>query len=206
MDEKFNEDYFENGVTKRISGYTNYHWRPEYVLPLANWLKMKFGENCVYLDHGCAKGFLVKALVMLNCKAYGYDVSQYAIDNAEPEVKQRVSTNANELPRANVIIMKDVLEHIEEHIIRAHLKWYKEEGADYIVAIIPLGDNNQFRIREYELDVTHVTKKDEVWWVEQFNKAGFVLDEFYYSLDGIKDNWTKNFPYGNGIFIFKRKQ
>lgn len=206
MDEKFNETYFERGVEARVSGYTDYKWKPEYVLPLANWLKARFGNNCVYLDHGCAKGFLVKALRMLDCKAFGYDVSHYAIDNCEVEVKHRVSTNINELPIANVVIMKDVLEHIEEHIIRATLNWYREVSqVDYIVVIVPLGDNDKFRIREYELDVTHVTKKDEVWWINKFNEAGFVCDEFYYSIDGIKDNWTKNFPYGNGIFIFKRK-
>ena len=203
-EETFGKDYFENGVSTRVSGYTNYHWRPEYVLPLANWIKMKFGEDRTYLDYGCAKGFLVKALHMLNCEAYGYDVSEYAIANCEPEVKEYCTSDPIKFPQhCDVFIMKDVLEHIPEDELFLHLEIAREAG--YVIAIIPLGDNNQFRIREYELDVTHVTKKDEVWWVNKFNEAGLVLDEFYYSIDGIKDNWTKNFPYGNGIFIFKRK-
>lgn len=208
-EETFGKDYFENGVAKRISGYTDYHWRPEYVLPLANWLKQKFGypdyvkTEHYFLDYGCAKGFLVKALRMLNCRAYGYDVSSYAIEQAEPEVKEYVSDKLGILNHYyHVVIMKDVLEHIPEDDISNTLFMIQ---SNYIIAIIPLGDNNQFRIREYELDVTHVTKKDEVWWTKKFNEAGFVLDEFYYSIEGIKDNWTKNFPYGNGIFIFRRK-
>ena len=39
---------------------------------------------------------------------------------------------------------------------------------------IPLGDNDRFRIKEYEIDVTHVTKKDEQWWLELFNKNPFI--------------------------------
>lgn len=38
------------------------------------------------LEIGCAKGFLVKDLRDAGVDAYGLDVSQYAIDNCEPEV------------------------------------------------------------------------------------------------------------------------
>jgi len=39
------------------------------------------------LEIGCAKGFIVKDLRDFGADAYGIDVSQYAIDNAEDEVK-----------------------------------------------------------------------------------------------------------------------
>lgn len=210
MKEKFDKIYFEDGVKNKISGYENYRWRPEYVLPLANWLKQKFGNGepyvdgnrtTKYLDYGCAKGFLVKALRLLDCDAYGFDISEYAIKNGETEVEQYLS-NTN-IVSSEVVIMKDVLEHIPKEILEySELDFAKK----YIVAIIPLGDNGKFRIREYELDITHVTKEDEVWWINYFYTKGFICEEFYYSIDGIKDNWTKNFPYGNGIFIFKRKE
>ena len=198
---EYDEDYFEKGVEKRISGYTDYRWRPEYVLPMANWLKQRFGD-VKYLDFGCAKGFLVKALRLLGCEAYGYDVSTYAIENAELEVKDFVETSMNALYiSSNVIIAKDVLEHIpKEEIVDVVGEW----EAKHIVVVVPLGDNGKFRIREYEMDVTHVTKEDEVWWIKQFNEAGFKVDEFHYTLPGIKDNWAKEHPYGNGIFILKK--
>ena len=71
--------------------------------------------------------------------------------------------------------------------------------------VIPLGDNDSFRIREYEVDVTHVTKKDEEWWIELFDKMGYRLKEFSYSFGAIKEKWTKPFPHGNGFFILEKK-
>ena len=66
---------------------------------------------------------------------------------------------------------------------------------------IPLGDNDRFRIREYGVDVTHVTKKDEEWWINMFERNGFKLKEFRYNLGSIKEKWIPEFPYGNGFFI-----
>lgn len=208
MSETFDETYFERGVEAHVSGYTDYRWRPEYVLPLAHFLKHRFNYTRVYgskpkfLDYGCAKGFLVKALRLLDVEAYGYDISEYAIKNCEVEVKDYVSST--QWFDANIIIMKDVLEHMTEEQVHNVLTDFHQDAVDFIIAIIPLGDDNKFRIRDYELDVTHVTKKDEVWWINQFNQAGFICDEFYYSIPGIKDNWTSKYPYGNGIFIFRR--
>lgn len=211
---KFDEDYFERGVEKHISGYTDYHWKPEYVLPLANWIKKKYYPLGTFpdsqvLDYGCAKGFLVKALRMFSINASGCDLSDYALTNGEPEVKEYLYDMNLEKNFINhqftVVICKDVLEHIPKDKIAETLKGISRINNAALIAIIPLGDNGKFRIREYELDITHVTKEDEVWWTKQFNVAGYDLVEFYYSLEGIKDNWTKNFPYGNGIFILRKK-
>jgi hypothetical protein len=200
--EKYDKDYFENGVEKHVSGYTDYRWRPEYVLPLATWLRNKFGD-CLYLDYGCAKGFLVKALRLLNQEAYGYDISEYAIQNCEPEVREYIS-NCWMDRYFTVIVAKDVLEHVDKKRLPVLLKGMSF-STRYVVAIIPLGDDGKFRIREYEMDITHITKEDEVWWIKQFNDAGFVCEEFYYNIPGIKDNWTAQYPYGNGIFILRKK-
>ena len=70
--------------------------------------------------------------------------------------------------------------------------------------VIPLGDNNKFRIREYEIDVTHVTKKDEEWWFNLFKNHNFKIKNFSYSFGTIKEKWTKTYPYGNGFFILNK--
>ena len=87
MKEVFDKDYYENGVSKGISGYTNYHYRPEYVFPVAQKIKNHFGPFTV-LDYGAAKGYLVKALRLLDVNAYGYDISKYAVENADPQIKR----------------------------------------------------------------------------------------------------------------------
>lgn len=203
MNNNFDEDYYERGVEKGLSGYENYRWLAHYVMPMANYLKQRYMHGTTFLDYGCAKGYLVKALRLLDVFAYGYDISEYAIKNCDPDVKDYCSTKA--LVTVDYVIAKDILEHVPEEEMQTVLSHINTLCSSGVIAVIPLGDNDKFRIREYEIDKTHVTKKDEVWWIKQFQAAGFVLDEFHYKLDGFKDNWSDKHPCGNGIFFFSKK-
>jgi len=198
---RFNEDYYENGVKKRLSGYTNYRWMPTRSIPEALEIKSRVDfKNCV--DIGCAKGFLVHALRLIGCEAYGEDLSNYAIENCHPKVSDYVSM-PNE-KKYDLVICKDVLEHVEEEDLPEFLKFMLPKG-DQFFFVIPLGDNDAFRIREYEVDVTHVTKKDEEWWLELFDACGYELKEFSYSYGAVKEKWTNVFAYGNGFFTLGKK-
>ena len=55
-------------------------------------LALPIAEGERILDFGCAKGFLVKAMRILDVAAQGVDVSKYAIDrvDGEEEAKARV--------------------------------------------------------------------------------------------------------------------
>lgn len=200
MKNLFNKDYFENGVEKGISGYTNYRWMPTRSIPEAIEIKNKFNfKSCV--DVGCAKGFLVHALRILGCNAYGEDISQYAIENCHDKVKKYLSTETEK--KYDLLICKDVLEHVSESNLPELLQKFLKRAEQFFF-VIPLGDNNLFRIREYEIDVTHITKKDEEWWIDLFTQCGFVLKEFSYSMGPIKEKWVKDYPYGNGFFILEK--
>jgi len=65
-----------------------------------------------------------------------------------------------------------------------------------------LGENELFRIREYEIDKTHVTRQDEQWWLTKMREAGFTLVRFSYEMGHVKQNW-KQYPFGNGFFHVK---
>jgi hypothetical protein len=200
--ETFDETYFERGVKTGVSGYTRYHWRPEYVMELANELKQMAIRNSTFLDYGCAKGYLVKALRLLDCDAYGFDISEYAIKNADKSIKKYVSTKIQH-PEYDVVIAKDVLEHVPHEHIDDVLKELRSLTVCRCVVIVPLGDNGLFRIREYELDKTHVIKEDEEWWINKFKKAGFRMNAFHYSHPGVKNHWLKVHPHGNAMFVLE---
>lgn len=201
--ETFNRDYYERGVETKLSAYQNYRWLPHYSLPAANSIKKYYGEDKKMLDYGCAKGFLVKALRMLDVDARGYDISEYAIKNCDEAVLGYVS---NQLPfhEVDVIIAKDTLEHVPYKSLEKTLNTIESLSKQQLI-VVPLGDGTTYRIREYELDKTHVIRQDEEWWIKQFNNVGLKVDEFYYSYPGIKENWTKEHPQGNGIFMLKRR-
>lgn len=205
---KYDEDYFENGVIKGISGYQNYSWMPtrSFSEAIAICNNIDFED---VIDYGCAKGFLVKALRLLGKNAIGLDISKYAIERALPEVKKHVFHIPEHCDilkyKTDLLLGKDILEHVpEEEIIDLLRIFHKICSRAFFV--IPLGDNDRFRIREYEIDKTHVTKKDEEWWIGQFCKAGFKLERFDYSFGYLKEKWTKNDnQFGNGFFQLTKK-
>jgi len=197
----FTEDYYEDGVRKHISGYENYKWMPTRSIPEAVDIKNTFKfETCV--DYGCAKGFLVHALRLIGCDAYGEDISEYAIENYHPKIKDYLSLPNDKF--YDLLICKDVLEHIKVEDIPGVLKHFTKKSHQFFFTI-PLGDNDRFRIREYEVDITHVTKKDEEWWFNMFEDHGFKLVNFSYSLGSIKQKWIESYPYGNGFFFLRRE-
>ena len=115
----FDKDYYENGVEKGISGYTNYRWMPTRSIPEALEIKNSFDfKTCV--DIGCAKGFLVHALRLLGCQAFGEDISEYAIENCHDKVRPFLSTTTDK--KYDLLICKDVLEHVPQQNLPSLLK------------------------------------------------------------------------------------
>lgn len=198
----FNEDYFEDGVRKRVSAYENYRWMPERTIREASSIINHIQFNTV-LDYGCAKGFMVHALRLLGKDAYGVDISEYAIRNCHPSVKDylEVIDNVEYLGGGwDLIIAKDVLEHIPKENIPRILSELRRR-CDKIFIAVPLGDGNRYRIREYEMDITHVVREPEEWWLTTIVEAGFKIKYFDYEFGHLKENWTKPHPFGNAFIV-----
>ena len=196
---QFTKDYYEDGVRKHISGYEDYKWMPTRSIPEALDIQSNFEfKTCV--DYGCAKGFLVNALRIVGCDAWGEDISEYAVENCHPNVRDYVSLPNDKT--YDLLICKDVLEHVEVEDIPSVLQKFKKKSKQFFF-VIPLGDDDRFRIREYEVDITHVTKKDEEWWIKMFESQGMELVKFSYSLGSIKEKWIEPYPHGNGFFILR---
>ena len=197
----FDEDYFENGVETGTSLYTSYRWMPEMTIPMACRLKGFFPGKSI-MDFGCAKGYLVYALRLLDVQAYGFDVSCYALDEASKEIRPFLyCPDDKHLPQTDVLFIKDTLEHVNENEIVNTLNTLRNYCKEALV-IVPFGDNGKYRIEEYELDVTHQIRKNEAWWQRQFTVSKFSIEKMVYQLDGFKDNWRTH-PCGNGFFFLK---
>lgn len=193
---KFDKDYFENGIKTCKSLYENYRWMPTRSFPEAIDIKDMFGSHGTILDYGCAKGFLVKALRLLGVKAYGYDISEYAIANR----CTKFACNDMREKSYDTIVCKDVLEHVPKTKLRAVLREIYNKCNIGAFIVVPLADGFKYRIKEYEDDITHVIREDEEWWITQLRDAGFKILEFDYKCGAIKEKWTKKYPYGNGFF------
>jgi 2-polyprenyl-3-methyl-5-hydroxy-6-metoxy-1,4-benzoquinol methylase len=155
------------------------------------------------LDYGCAKGFLVYALRLLGKEAFGVDVSDYAVKNCHPKVKDYltvVETPEDIKAGWDLIIAKDVLEHIPKEFIRGVLAALRRRCETIFIAV-PLGDGTRYRIREYEMDITHVIKEPEEWWLTILVEAGFRIKVFDYKFGYLKENWTTPHPHGNAFIV-----
>lgn len=212
--DRFDEEYYERGAVTGISGYRDYSWMPELSIKMAHFMinHLPIQEHETVLDFGCAKGYLVRALRILEIAAYGVDVSKYAIDQTPPDVRHCCDhVEGCHDPRLfarhyNWMVSKDVFEHVPEPELRVLLEnAYKH--VDKIYTIIPLGkDNvsNRFVVPSYDHDVTHITVKTKTWWANLFREHGWETVSFNYSLRGVKDQWTGAYSKGNGFFLLNK--
>jgi SAM-dependent methyltransferase len=210
MSNLYDEDYFERGIETGKSGYRNYRWLPELTIPMAmsmiDYLELSRQDRI--LDFGCAKGYVVKALRLLYRQAWGCDVSEYAVNSSDNETRQylEVCPEGVLVPFDgvfDVIIAKDVLEHVDEEDVDYVLEGLSRKGLR-MFAVIPLGKEERYIIPSYENDITHKLRKDPKWWIDVFERNNWILEDFSFYVPGIKESWS-NFKEGNGFFLVSRE-
>lgn len=204
--DQFDKEYFENGIISGRSLYENYRWIPQIAFERATLIKSLF-PNSKVLDFGCAKGYVVHALRLLSTEAYGYDISDYAIDNCKEECKGFIFRENEKhcIPNVDLVYSKDVLEHVPKELLECELSWIRNICSKAFF-LIPLGENGRYRIPEYAFDKTHVIIENEEWWCQQFITIGFIVTRFEYQIAGFKDRWFNHDRYGNGFFFLESKK
>lgn len=207
MQSQYDEDYFLRGKETGKSLYENYRWLPDLTIPMARRMVEHLGivHSDTILDFGCARGYLVRALVELGHNAFGYDVSQWALDNCDPSISDRLSAVMGE--SADWIIAKDVLEHLPSGDLASALERFSTTAKKGIFVVVPLSnDGRTYVVPEYEQDITHVQRMSLLDWAGLFHT---VMDgaeweiATRYRIAGIKDNYAQ-FARGNGFITCRR--
>ena len=208
---EFDCDYYENGLKTGQSCYVNYRWLPELTIKMAHHIvkHLKLKESETVLDFGCAKGYLVKALRILDIPACGCDISDYAVNQVDADTKTfcRLIEDKNILfPFENKfdwIISKDVLEHMSETDLEVFLTQASAK-TEKMFHIVPLGDGKSSPFRNINWIKPTNWQKTKSGGLKKFEDAGWIVEVFDYNIKGIKDNWTGKYPLGNGFFILKK--
>ena len=202
--EQYDADYFLRGKQTGKSLYEDYRWLPELTTPMAATMIRHLGikKSDAILDFGCARGYTVRAFRELGYNAWGYDISEWAIDNADEIVKEYLSC-ANESTLwyryFDWIIAKDVLEHIED--LDSIIKTLRTARKGIFI-VVPLANGKQYDVLDYEADITHIHRQPLQWWVGHFHQVGWSV-EARYRIRGIKDNYA-GYPTGNGFIVARR--
>lgn len=165
----FDEDYFIRGIATGKSAYENYTWKPGLTMPLAKKLIRVMGINIwnreTFLDVGCSRGYVVKAMLDCGVNAWGYDISEWAVNNCHPDAKHRVHTTIQHRFYDHVFC-KDTLEHIEPVILASMLMDLLPMIGKSMLIIVPLAETKggKYLRKEDNLDATHVIR----WPLEEW--------------------------------------
>jgi hypothetical protein len=234
----FGEDYYLRGPERGLSNYTDYSWRPELTIPVCK-LMMRYlraqtnrertrevpatgGYQSVrmpdsILDYGCARGYYVKALRSLGYEAWGYDVSEWAIENCDPASKAFLTTEITEITENgfDFILAKDVLEHIASEELGGVIELFIELTKEAALVIVPLSPENGGQRPEarYVSPVDNADATHKIAWTldEWLSFIQGVIDESgraftisgSYRMPGVK-RAAERWPRSCGFFLLKR--
>jgi len=183
---KFTEDYFVRGKETGLSNFEDYRWLPDQTISTATHLKRYLGlrDGDRLLDVGCARGFYVKALRMLGIDAHGYDVSEWAIANCDPEVKPFVSNYLNGATY-DVVFSKDTFEHIHPKDLTALLERLLAVVKRKMFVIVPLAEKTggAYVHPKEEKDATHVNRwilSDWIFFLQRCSSSFVVTGGYMY--------------------------
>lgn len=145
LSKKWGFDYWDGDRRICYGGYRYMPGRWEKVArALAEHYQLKAGDKV--LDVGCGKGYLLYDLtqVVPGIEVQGLDFSEYAIENAKPEIKDRLQIgHASELP-------------------------YPDQYFDLVISITTLHNLYNYELERALTEIERVGKKNKYICVESY--------------------------------------
>lgn len=164
----FDEDYYMNGIATGVSNYVNYSWIPETTIPMAQVVKKVLGitQGQTFLDFGASRGYLVKALRLLDVHSFGYDLSTWAVSHCDPDVK---SFMTNTFPERDFdwVWSKDTFEHIqtEDLLLITHKLFSLAKRGMFVIVPLAESKGGKYLCPNDEQDKTHVQRLTMSGWL-----------------------------------------
>jgi glycosyltransferase involved in cell wall biosynthesis len=176
----YDADYFEHGIKSNWTG--GYSWSRFSGLfrQTARWLTELF-PAATFLDAGCGKGFLVRALREMDRECWGFDHSPWAIDHADPAAKpfvRRLPAEELTADPVDVTVALDLLSLLTETQAEAFLAAARTCTRQAMLAVINTREPHEAMAARdpKDRDRSHITLKPRAWWHELFLHTGWRLD------------------------------
>lgn len=173
----YDHEYFEGSKSRYGpgGGYTRERYGIHFE-NLAEALVSALNVQSV-LDIGCAKGLLVEGLRRRNVKAYGLDISEYAIDSSEEWIRPYLTVldvEREQFPYDDTffdaVTAVEIFEHLKsvENVLKECRRVLKQGG--YLFLTTP----RKGLVELEELDETHINIKPLSQWLRVFRVHGFI--------------------------------
>lgn len=183
---QFGYEFFDGN---REVGYGGFRYSPKYWEPVVPTIKDHW-DLCAgdsILDVGCAKGFMIYDLKRLieGLIVKGIDISQYAIQNAHPEIRDDVDVaSCDKLPfddkSFDFVISITTIHNLDyAGCVRAlkEIDRVARRGS-FITVDAYENDEEKKRMEAWNLTARTILHVDE--WREMFAKAGFTGDYYWF--------------------------
>lgn len=175
----YTEGYFEHAEG---SNYLHYGDDPGFLTKAALLRSLMPVDSRVY-EVACAKGYFVKWARQLGLDTYGVDLSDYAIEHAEPETVPYVQVgDALALPwttkTGDAVVSWEFLEHLTEDTIATALDEVErvaKYGALTIHRIGIIRTDGLFP-EGVDDDHTHTLMREDGWWRGLFASRNWVRE------------------------------
>ena len=137
------------------------------------------------LDIGCALGNVIYWLNYEGIKAYGVDISEYAVKHTHSQGKVKQQDIIDGLPyksnRFDFIYTRETLEHVHEHFMLGILKemWrvLRPGGMGLISTRNNFGNKETIKqSNPHSADRSHLCVRHPWWWTEMLEEVGFKVD------------------------------
>jgi SAM-dependent methyltransferase len=173
-------DYWDGD--RRIN-YGGYKYIPGRWAPVAKMMidhyKLKPGDSV--LDVGCGKGYqLVElALALPGLRVYGLDISEYAIQNAHPDVKNKIQKGtASKLPFENnqfdLVISINTLHNLSNRELDASLREVERVGKHkYLCVESYRNEEEKANLLYWQVTCEQFNTPDDWdWWFKLIDYSG----------------------------------
>ena len=187
----YDKDYYQ----KTGNEYRRYFRHQLVAWARALYIKFLFNPKTV-LDLGCGMGNLVEMLRRLDIKAYGVDISEYALSQTPEKLKQfchqgDVLKMSYQNKEFDVVTTVNILEHIKPaDVDKFIVKCARIAKRGIYQEVTVLEDKVAI-----DADPTHCSKYARDWWLKKFSK-----------LKGWRVKKGPSIPvFKNGIFLLWRE-
>jgi glycosyltransferase involved in cell wall biosynthesis len=209
--EWYDQDYFEHGIKSNWGN--GYAWNDfaELFHRTADFLAEMFPHAESFLDAGCAKGFLLRALRERGKECFGFDFSRWAIDNADEPSRAFImplSVDEAEFEREfDVLTAFSLLESLTEEQIHSFLSRARRWTRQAIFATVTSFDNEEeeARIKSDDGDLSHITLRSREWWRQAFIQAGWRQDALHRNFESLCQRHQLATTMGWKIYVYSAR-
>lgn len=171
--EFYDAAYFTDGSKSNYAPYGPGAWADQ----LADMVWGFYHPESV-LDVGCAYGFVVKLLAAKGIPAYGFDLSQFAVSEAnDPNVWVGDAASLDSYRNVDLVLATELPEHLTEDQAHLFLGHSRQTANRALFLIAAVRDGEEMPDMAHEKDLSHINIKPMRWWHAAAQQEGWKIGD-----------------------------